>query len=140
MDGLFNLKPIFNPRFTTKERGMGMGLSICHSIIENRNSRIWVPPGVNRGTIFQFEMPAKPDKHGRLRATSTSEMGQERRFGHVLRPSGLPSLAGVLLRCREPPVGAMSALMHRSEKKRLSASFSPASDCSPAPLSAPASL
>jgi hypothetical protein len=87
---------------------MGMGLSISHSIIENHNSRIWVSSGVNRGTIFQFELPAKPDKHGRLRATSTSEMGQERRFGRVLRPSGLPSIADVLLGCREPPVGAIT--------------------------------
>jgi hypothetical protein len=42
---------------------MGMGLSICHSIIENHNGRIRVSPGVNRGTIFQFELPAESDKH-----------------------------------------------------------------------------
>jgi signal transduction histidine kinase len=57
-----NLKRVFSPLFTTKERGMGMGLSICHSIIENHNGRIWVSPGVNRGTIFQFELPAKSGK------------------------------------------------------------------------------
>jgi signal transduction histidine kinase len=52
-----NLKQIFSPLFTTKEHGMGMGLSICHSIIENHNGRIWVSPGVTRGSIFQFELP-----------------------------------------------------------------------------------
>jgi signal transduction histidine kinase len=57
-----NLKRVFSPLFTTKERGMGMGLSICHSIIENHNGRIWVSPGVNGGTIFQFELPAKSGK------------------------------------------------------------------------------
>jgi signal transduction histidine kinase len=54
-----NLKKVFNPLFTTKERGMGMGLSICHSIIENHNGRIWVSPAINGGSIFQFELPVK---------------------------------------------------------------------------------
>jgi hypothetical protein len=87
---------------------MGMGLSICHSIIENHNSRIWVSPGVNRGTIFQFELPAKPDKHGRLRATSTSEMVKDSGAGHVRRPSGLPCIADFLRRCGEPPLRAQA--------------------------------
>src|SRR4029077_17835678 len=54
-----NLKQVFSPLFTTKERGMGMGLSICHSIIESHNGRIWVAAGSVRGTIFHFELPAK---------------------------------------------------------------------------------
>jgi signal transduction histidine kinase len=57
-----NHNRLFNPLFTTKERGMGMGLSICHSIIENHNGRIWVSPGVTRGSIFQFELPTKSGK------------------------------------------------------------------------------
>ena len=48
---------IFDPMFTTKERGMGIGLSICHSIIESHNGRIWVTPGSDKGSIFQFELP-----------------------------------------------------------------------------------
>ena len=48
---------IFNPMFTTKERGMGIGLSICRSIIESHNGRIWVTPGIDKGSIFQFELP-----------------------------------------------------------------------------------
>ena len=43
--------------FTTKAHGMGMGLSICKSIIESHNGRIWVSAGVPRGSIFQFELP-----------------------------------------------------------------------------------
>jgi signal transduction histidine kinase len=52
-----NIEQIFRPLFTTKEHGMGMGLSICHSIIESHNGRIWVSRGINRGSIFQFELP-----------------------------------------------------------------------------------
>jgi C4-dicarboxylate-specific signal transduction histidine kinase len=52
-----NHNHIFNPMFTTKERGMGIGLSICRSIIESHNGRIWVTPGIDKGSIFQFELP-----------------------------------------------------------------------------------
>ena len=53
---------VFKPMFTTKAHGMGMGLSICQSIIENHNGRIWVSPGANGGSIFQFELPAIANK------------------------------------------------------------------------------
>jgi signal transduction histidine kinase len=52
-----NLGRIFQPLFTTKATGMGMGLSICHSIIESHDGRIWASPAVNHGSIFQFELP-----------------------------------------------------------------------------------
>jgi C4-dicarboxylate-specific signal transduction histidine kinase len=52
-----NLDRIFQPLFTTKATGMGMGLSICHSIIESHGGRIWVSPVGNRGSIFHFELP-----------------------------------------------------------------------------------
>ena len=53
---------VFKPMFTTKARGMGMGLSICQSIIENHDGRIWVSPGANGGSIFQFELPTIASK------------------------------------------------------------------------------
>ena len=52
-----NLAQIFKPLFTTKERGMGMGLSICHSIINGHGGRIWVEPGPGRGSIFRVSLP-----------------------------------------------------------------------------------
>jgi C4-dicarboxylate-specific signal transduction histidine kinase len=53
-----HLDRIFKPLFSTKAHGMGMGLSICRSIIEGHDGRIWVSPGLNGGSRFQFELPA----------------------------------------------------------------------------------
>jgi signal transduction histidine kinase len=60
---LTNLNRVFKPMFTTKARGMGMGLSICKSIIESHNGRIWVTAGTPRGSIFQFELPTDGTEH-----------------------------------------------------------------------------
>ena len=49
---------IFDPLFTTKPNGMGMGLSICRSIIEAHGGRLWASPGSPHGTVFQFTVPA----------------------------------------------------------------------------------
>jgi signal transduction histidine kinase len=52
-----SLDRIFEPLFTTKATGMGMGLAICRSIIESHGGRIWVSTVSNQGSIFQFELP-----------------------------------------------------------------------------------
>jgi len=51
---------IFNPMFTTKTHGMGMGLSICRSIIEAHEGRLWVTADKGRGAIFHFTVPVDP--------------------------------------------------------------------------------
>jgi PAS domain S-box-containing protein len=51
---------MFEPFFTTKSNGMGMGLSICRSIIEAHGGRFWVQPLRPHGTAFHFTVPAKP--------------------------------------------------------------------------------
>ncbi|MEA2858266.1 MAG: hypothetical protein QOC72_305 [Methylobacteriaceae bacterium] len=56
--GSQELERIFNPLFTTKSDGMGMGLSICRSIIEDHNGRLWVEPNKPAGAIFQFTLRA----------------------------------------------------------------------------------
>jgi C4-dicarboxylate-specific signal transduction histidine kinase len=49
---------IFEGFFTTKPNGMGMGLSICRSIIEAHGGEIWASPSVPKGAVFQFILPA----------------------------------------------------------------------------------
>jgi len=58
-----NLDQIFKPMFTTKARGVGLGLAICKSVIESHNGRIWASANIPRGSIFQFELPANGTKH-----------------------------------------------------------------------------
>jgi signal transduction histidine kinase len=50
---------IFDPMFTTKEGGMGMGLSISRSIVSAHGGRIWASPGESVGAIFGIALPSK---------------------------------------------------------------------------------
>jgi nitrogen fixation/metabolism regulation signal transduction histidine kinase len=55
-----NIERLFVPFYTTKAGGMGMGLSICRSIIEAHGGRLKVIANVPRGAIFQFTVPVHP--------------------------------------------------------------------------------
>lgn len=54
---------LFQPFITSKEAGMGIGLSICRTIIEAHGGRIWFEPGDDRGTVFRFTLPLAGDDH-----------------------------------------------------------------------------
>jgi signal transduction histidine kinase len=53
-----SLSRLFEPFYTTKPEGMGMGLSICGSIIEAHGGRLWATPREPQGALFQFTIPA----------------------------------------------------------------------------------
>jgi signal transduction histidine kinase len=48
---------IFDPLFTTKSQGLGIGLSICRSIIEGHDGRLWVISTVGQGSTFFVTLP-----------------------------------------------------------------------------------
>jgi PAS domain S-box-containing protein len=53
-----HIKRVFEAFYTTKSRGMGMGLSICRSIIDAHGGRLWAEANEPRGTVFQFTLPS----------------------------------------------------------------------------------
>jgi PAS domain S-box-containing protein len=55
-----DLDRVFEAFYSTKPSGVGLGLSICRSIIEAHNGRLWASPNVPRGAVFGFVAPAHP--------------------------------------------------------------------------------
>jgi signal transduction histidine kinase len=60
--GFTRLAPerVFDAFYTTKSGGLGLGLSVCRSIIEAHNGRLWASPNLPHGAIFRFIAPARP--------------------------------------------------------------------------------
>jgi two-component system sensor histidine kinase DctS len=51
---------LFTPFFTTKAEGMGLGLSLCRTVIEQHAGELTHAPAQPRGTVFRFRLPAAP--------------------------------------------------------------------------------
>jgi signal transduction histidine kinase len=49
----------FDPFFTTKPNGLGLGLSLCRSIIETHGGELWATSSGERGAIFHFTLPVE---------------------------------------------------------------------------------
>jgi signal transduction histidine kinase len=74
---------IFDAFFTTKSNGMGMGLSICKSIIDDHGGRLWASPDLKYGSVFNISLPTNQDgvkrrfgsgpSHFRLRASKLEQ-------------------------------------------------------------------
>ncbi|NYT60927.1 PAS domain S-box protein [Alcaligenaceae bacterium] len=70
--GLRDPERLFEPFYSTKSEGLGMGLNICRTIIESHHGRLWASANPDGGTIFRFTLPCASPQ-----ATSTTEDIQE---------------------------------------------------------------
>jgi signal transduction histidine kinase len=71
-----DIERMFDPLFTTKPYGMGMGLSICRTIMEAHDGRMWVTKNLPRGSVFHLQLAISSTR----KAGSTAEaVGSERR-------------------------------------------------------------
>src|SRR3546814_17498234 len=55
--GLKDPERLFEPFYSTKSDGLGMGLNICRTIIKSHHGRLWASPSPDGGTIFRFNLP-----------------------------------------------------------------------------------
>jgi PAS domain S-box-containing protein len=69
-----DIERIFDSFFTTKPQGTGMGLSICRSIIEGHQGRLWASSGINHGAIFNVLLPAFGPANGEKTSATVGVM------------------------------------------------------------------
>lgn len=65
--GVSDYEKIFESFFTTKENGMGMGLSVCRTIVTAHGGHLWASPASQFGTVFSFTIP--------IETTTPEELG-----------------------------------------------------------------
>jgi signal transduction histidine kinase len=57
-----DVESLFDPFYTTKSGGMGIGLSVSRSVIESHHGRLWAAPNVGPGATFAFSIPCKSER------------------------------------------------------------------------------
>jgi PAS domain S-box-containing protein len=57
-----DMERVFKAFYTTKPKGMGMGLAICRSMVEAHGGRMWASANEPRGAVFQFTLPLEQDE------------------------------------------------------------------------------
>jgi two-component system, LuxR family, sensor kinase FixL len=77
------LEKIFEPFYTTKGEGLGMGLSICRSIIQAHDGRLWAENNTNSGATFYFTVPVDPNKGNQARAKQDQCPGSKQISGDL---------------------------------------------------------
>ncbi len=60
--GIQEPERLFEPFFSTKSEGLGMGLNICRTIIESHHGRLWAQANPDGGTLFHFTLPCAPQE------------------------------------------------------------------------------
>jgi C4-dicarboxylate-specific signal transduction histidine kinase len=70
--GLRDPERLFEPFYSTKSEGLGMGLNICRTIIESHHGRLWASANPDGGTIFRFTLPCATPQ-----ASDKTETSQE---------------------------------------------------------------
>jgi PAS domain S-box-containing protein len=95
-----NLNKIFNPFFTTKEvgSGIGLGLSICHGIITQHKGKIYAQSELGQGATFIVELPIVDDSAQEGQAEVTKEEPQKPRGAKILVVDDEPAILTLLHR------------------------------------------